>query len=73
MKKTKHSFKFEVSFDLNIYKGETLQKGSIEEFRRQLKEFVFEYAGERGYFYVYGKGYDADVYPKNIKVKQIKL
>jgi hypothetical protein len=73
MKKIKNSFKFEVSFDLNIYKGETLQKGSIEEFRRQLKEFVFEYAGDRGYFYVYGKDYDVETIPKNIKVKQIKL
>ena len=73
MKKIKNSFKFEVSFDLNTYKGETLQKGSIEEFRRQLKKFVIDYSGERGYFYVYSKDYDADVYPKNIKVKQIKL
>ena len=73
MKKIKNSFKFEVSFDLHTYKGETLQKGSIEEFRRQLKKFVIDYSGERGYFYVYSKDYDAEAIPKNIKVKQIKL
>lgn len=73
MKKTKHSFKFEVSFDLHTYKGETLEKYSIKEFQRQLKEFVIDYSGGCGYFYVYGKDFDADVYPKNIKVKKIKL
>lgn len=70
MKKTKHSFKFEVSFNLETYKDETLEKGSIKEFQRQLKQFILDYSGDRGHFYVYGADYDADVFPKNIKVKQ---
>lgn len=73
MKKIKNSFKFEVSFNLDTYKGEILDKKSIKEFRRQLKEFVIDYSGGCGYFYVYGKDYDADVFPKKIKVKQIEL
>ena len=73
MKKIKNSFKFEVSFNLELFNGETLDKKSIKQFERQLKKFVIDYSGERGYFYVYSKDYDADVYPKNIKVKQIKV
>lgn len=68
----KNKFKFEVSFNLNTIDDEKLDKLSIKTFERDLFDFVYNYAGEQGYFYTYTKYSDGEVIPTNIKVKQIK-
>ena len=69
----KHQFKFEVSFNLNTTKGESLDSTSIRAFRNQLYNWMQEWNGNHGNFYAYGSDYgDRDIHPTNIKVKQIK-
>jgi hypothetical protein len=72
MKKIKHRFKFEVSFNLDTYKEEKLDRYSIKQFETALYDYVNNYAGECGTFYVYTKAYDDEVYPTNLKVKKLK-
>jgi hypothetical protein len=69
----KNKFKFEVSFNLNTFDDEKLDKHSIKQFELALFDFVYNYAGEQGYFYTYSKDSDGDVLPTSVKVKQIKI
>lgn len=72
MKKIKHKFKFEVSFNLETYKEEKLDRYSIKQFERSLYDYVNNYHLEGGTFYVYAKAYDDEVRPTKLKVKQVK-
>lgn len=67
----KNTFKFEVSFNLNTQEGETLDKDSVKTFKQALKEFVYDWSGNVGYFYAYAKDYDTDITPTAIKVKRL--
>ena len=67
----KNVFKFEVSFNINTQKGEKLDKHSIKQFEIALYDFVNNYAGEYGSFYVYSKDYDDEAFPDKIKVKKV--
>jgi hypothetical protein len=68
----KNKFKFEVSFNLNTLDDEKLDKCSIKQFELALFDFVYNYAGEQGYFYTYSKDSDEDILPTSVKVKQVK-
>ena len=65
----KTTFKFEVTFNLHTSSQEKIDKESIKNFQDKLQQFVTNYAGEIGSFYVYAKDYDTEVYPTKIKVK----
>jgi uncharacterized protein involved in type VI secretion and phage assembly len=67
-----NKFKFEVSFNLNTYDDEKLDKHSVTQFKNDLLDFVRRYAGEEGTFYTYSSDSDSEAYPTSIKVKQIK-
>jgi len=68
----KKTFKFEVSFNLNLAKGEKLDTTSIRSFQTQLFNFVQEWNGNNGYFYGYDSIYgDRDIDPTAIKVKRL--
>ena len=69
----KNTVKFEVSFNLNTLKGETLCPDSLKALQAQLYNFVQEWNGTNGYFYAYGSEYgDRDIDPTAIKVKRVK-
>jgi hypothetical protein len=68
----KNTFKFEVSFNLNTNKGETLDQESIKDFQKALEAYVEDFNGYHGSFYAYADGYDTDIDPTNIQVKRIK-
>jgi hypothetical protein len=68
----KNKFKFEISFNLNTYEGEKLDKSSIKQFHEDLNKFVRGWVGEYGYFYTYSKDSDGETFPTNIKIKEIK-
>ena len=68
----KKTFKFEVSFNLNLAKGEQLDTTSIRAFQTQLHNFVQDWNGRNGYFYAFGSDYgDRDIDPTAIKVKKL--
>jgi hypothetical protein len=69
----KNKFKFEVSFNLNTFKGEQLDKHSIKEFERGLYDYVNNYAGEEGTFYTYSSDSDGEAFPTNLKVKKVAV
>jgi hypothetical protein len=68
----KNTFKFEVSFNLNLADGEELDTTSMRAFKNQLFNFVQEWNGYHGHFYAFGSDYgDRDVNPTAIKVKKV--
>lgn len=69
----KKTFKFEVSFNLNLVDGEKLDNTSMRAFKNQLFNFVQEWNGYHGHFYGYDSYLgDRDINPTAIKVKHIK-
>jgi len=71
--KKKNKFKFEISFNLETRGEEKLDKQSIKQFEIALYDFVNNYAGYDGCFYVYSKDYDDEVLPTKLKVKKVAV
>jgi len=70
----KKTFKFEISFNLNLAKDERLATDSIRAFQTQLHNFIQDWNGNNGYFYTYGSVYgDRDIDPTAVKVKKIAV
>jgi hypothetical protein len=62
----KQKYRLTLDFDLNLSKGEKLDKSSLISFKNQICEFCYDWDG---YFYAYFDGkngaYDTDVIPVN--------
>ena len=67
----KQKYKLTLEFDLNLSKGEVLDKHSLKAFKNQVYNFCYDW---NGYFYAYfnckNGGYDTNIIiPCNAKVK----
>lgn len=64
--------KFDVSFNLNLKDEEKLCMDSLNDFKKDLEGFVYEwvYGVGSGVFLANGKGYDTDIFPTRVKVRK---
>lgn len=68
----KNTFKLEVSFNLHTQKGEMVDKDSIKDLQKRIKNYIEEYNDYHGSFYCFGPFHDRTADAEQVKVKVVK-